>query len=148
MGEAASKGEGWREDPERKGGPAMSSSTEYMSTEKRNGQRAAILTGLTAAGGTGAALALARRARRRKRSPAHRAQAMVKKLPDRTRSLPGEAKKLSGQWAKDVSSRMEKMEEQQWRLWGVAAVAITWFLVRMAELRQLRKMNRILISRA
>jgi hypothetical protein len=27
-------------------------------------------------------------------------------------------------------------------------VAITWFLVRMAELRQLRKMNRILISRA
>jgi hypothetical protein len=126
----------------------MSSSTDHMNTERRNGQRTAILTGLTAAGGTGAALALARRARRRKRSAAERAQAMARDLPDRARRLPGEAKKVSGRWAKDMSSRMDRMEEQQWRLWGLAAVVATWFLVRMAEVRQLRKMNRILISRA
>jgi len=113
-------------------------STEYLSTEKRNGQRTRLLTGLTAAGGTGAALALARRSRRRKRSAAERAQAAAKKLPDR-------AKELSDQWSKGVSS---KMEEPEWRLWGLAGLAITWFLVRMAEVRQLRKMNRILISRA
>ncbi len=116
----------------------MRDSTEYVSTEKRNGQRTKLLTGLTAAGGTGAALALARRSRRRKRSAAERAQAVAKKLPDR-------AKELSDQWAKDLSS---KVEEQEWRLWGLAALVLTWFLVRMAEVRQLRKMNRILISRA
>ena len=49
------------------------------------------------------------------------------------------------QWTKGVSS---KMDEPEWRLWGLAALALTWFLVRMAEVRQLRKMNRILISRA
>lgn len=114
----------------------MRDSTEYMNTEKRNGQRTALLTGLTAAGGTGAAVALARRARRRKRSAAERAQAAARKLP-------GQAKKLSDQWSKGISSRMEAPE---WRLWGLAAVAMTWFLVRMAEIRQLRRMNRILIS--
>jgi hypothetical protein len=119
-----------------------------MDTEKRNGQRTAIITGLTAAGGTGAALALARRARRRRRSTAERAQAMAKKLPEQAKRFPGRARKVSGQWAKDMSSRMERMEEQQWRMWGLAAVVLTWFLVRMAEVRQLRKMNRILISRA
>jgi ElaB/YqjD/DUF883 family membrane-anchored ribosome-binding protein len=123
----------------------MSSSTDYLSTEKRNGQRTALLKGLTAAGGTGAALVLARRARRRKRSAAERAQAMAKGLPDRARKLPDQAKKLSEQWAKSASSRVE---EQEWRVWGVAALVATWFLVRMAEVRQLRKMNRILMSRA
>lgn len=121
----------------------MRDSTEYMETEKRNGQRTALLTGLTAAGGTGAALALARRARRRKRSAADRAQAVAKNLPDRARRLPGQAKKLSDQWSKGISSRME---EPEWRLWGLVAMAFTWFLVRMAEVRQLRRMNRILIS--
>jgi ElaB/YqjD/DUF883 family membrane-anchored ribosome-binding protein len=123
----------------------MSSSTDHLSTEKRNGQRAALLKGLTAAGGTGAALVLARRARRRKSSAAERAQAMAKGLPDRARKLPDQAKKLSEQWANSASSRVE---EQGWRVWGVAALVATWFLVRMAEVRQLRKMNRILMSRA
>ncbi|HEY3211311.1 MAG TPA: hypothetical protein VGL18_16275 [Actinomycetota bacterium] len=121
----------------------MRDSTEYMNTEKRNGQRTALLTGLTAAGGTGAAVALARRARRRKRSAAERAQAAARKLPGQAKKLPGQAKKLSDQWSKGISSRMEAPE---WRLWGLAAVAMTWFLVRMAEIRQLRRMNRILIS--
>jgi hypothetical protein len=121
----------------------MRDSTDYMDTEKRNGQRTALLTGLTAAGGTGAALALARRARKRKRSTAERAQAAAKKLPDRAKRLPGQAKKLSDQWSKGISSRME---EPEWRLWGLAALAVTWFLVRMTEVRQLRRMNRILIS--
>jgi len=115
----------------------MRDSTEYVSTEKRNGQRTKLLTGLTAAGGTGAALALARRSRKRKRSAAERAQVVAKKLPHR-------AKELSGQLSKGVSS---KMEDAEWRLWGLAGLALTWFLVRMAEVRQLRKMNRILISR-
>lgn len=125
----------------------MSDSTAYMDT-KRNGQRAAIITGLTAAGGTGAALVLARRARRRRRSPAERAQAMARELPGRARKIPGRAKNVSRQWTKDVSARMEKMDEQQWRVWGLAAVAAAWFLLRMAEVRQLRKMNKVLISRA
>lgn len=123
----------------------MRDSTEYMNTEKRNGQRTALLTGLTAAGGTGAALALARRARRRNRSAAERAQAAARRLPDRAKKLPAQAKKLSDQWSKGVSS---KLEEPDWRLWGLAGLVITWFLVRMSEVRQLRKMNRILISRA
>jgi hypothetical protein len=116
----------------------VGNSTQYLNTEKRNGQRGALLTGVTAVGGTGAALALARRARRRRRSSAERAQAAAKKLPDR-------AKELSGQWTKDLSSRME---EREWQVWGLAALVFTWFLVRMAEIRQLRKMNRILITRA
>jgi hypothetical protein len=117
----------------------MRDSTEFMETEKRNGQRSALIKGLTAAGGTGAALALARRSRKRKRSAAERAQAAAKKLPDR-------AKELSDQWTKDLSSRVSNMEERQLRLWGLAALAFTWFVVRMAEVRQLKRMNRILIS--
>jgi hypothetical protein len=116
----------------------MSNSTDYLSTERRNGQRAALLKGLTAAGGTGAALVLARRARNRKRSATERAQEAAKRLPDRARQLPD-------QWARSAAARME---EQEWRVWGLAALAATWLLLRFAEVRQLRKMNRILISRA
>ena len=105
-------------------------------TERGNGQRTALLKGLTAAGGTGAALALARRSRRRKRSAAERAQAAARTLPNR-------ARRLSGEWAKDISS---KMDDRQWQVWGLAALAFTWLLVRMAEIRQLKKMNRILVS--
>jgi hypothetical protein len=125
----------------------MTSATGYTGTERRNGQRTAIITGLTAAGGTGALL-LARRARRRRKSPGERAQAMAKKLPNRARRLPSQARDVSRRWTKDVGARMGKVEEQQWRMWGIAAVVVTWMLLRMAEVRQLRKMNRVLISRA
>jgi hypothetical protein len=123
----------------------MSNSTDYLSTERRNGQRAALLKGLTVAGGSGAALILARRARNRKRSATERAQEAAKRLPDRARQLPDQAKTLSEQWVRSASARME---EQEWRVWGLAALVATWFLFRFAEVRQLRRMNRILISRA
>jgi hypothetical protein len=107
----------------------MTDMTERMNVGRQNGQRAALLTGLTAAGGTGAALVLARRARRRKRSVSERAQAA--------------ARQTSGRLAKSISSRLE---EPDWRLWGLAGLALAWFLVRMAELRQLRRMARALIA--
>jgi hypothetical protein len=110
----------------------MGDMTDRMSVEKRNGQRKAVLTGLTAAGGTGAALVFARRARRRKRSAAERVQVAAKELPARL--------------SRSVSSRWEQPE---WRLWGLAGLALAWFIVRMAELRQLRRMARALVvSRA
>jgi hypothetical protein len=123
----------------------MSNSTDYLSTEGRNGQRTALLKGLTAAGGTGAALLLARRARNRKRSATARAQEAAKRLPDRAKQLPDQAKTMSEQWVRSASARME---EQEWRVWGLAALVATWLLFRFAEVRQLRKMNRILMSRA
>lgn len=117
----------------------MRDSTEFMETEKRNGQRSALIKGLTAAGGTGAALALARRSRKRNRSAKERAEAAARNLPDKARVL-------SGQLTKGVSSKMSRMEDQEWRVLGLAALAFTWLLVRLAEIRQLRRMNRILIS--
>jgi hypothetical protein len=107
----------------------MADMTERMSIEKGNGQRTALLTGLTAAGGTGAALVLARRARRRKRSTAQRMQAVAIEYPSR--------------FAKTASSRLQ---DPEWRLWGLAGIAVAWFVVRMAELRQLRRMARALVA--
>lgn len=50
-------------------------------------------------------------------------------------------------WAGDMEERISAVvEEGTWRPWA-AAMAGAWFLFRMAELRQLRRMNMALVRR-
>ena len=92
------------------------------------------LVGLAVGGGaSGAAFWFAvRKVRGRKKAKEKErpVQAVVQVLPER--------------WAETLSG---KLEDGQWKQWaGIAAGA--WFLLRMAELRQLRKMNRTMIATA
>jgi hypothetical protein len=100
-----------------------------MDLERHDG-RAPWVAGLAAAGATGTALLLARRRRKKERpieSAQRRAKEMAQNLPDR--------------WADTVS---ERMDDAKWRIWAVTAAGLAYMLFRMAELRQLRRLNRSL----
>ena len=56
--------------------------------------------------------------------------------------VPAVVQVLPEEWADRLSSAVE---EGQWKVWGGAIVAL-WVLLRLAELRQLRRMNRVLIT--
>jgi hypothetical protein len=64
---------------------------------------------------------------RKKKVDKDRAQAVVQVVPEA--------------WAERVS---DALDEGQWRMWLGAAAAV-WLLVRLTELRQLRRMNRALV---
>jgi len=68
-----------------------------------------------------------RRGRRKKTEP-ERVQTVVQIFPE--------------EWAERFSGAIE---EGQWRLWAGATAAV-WLLLRLSELRQLRRMNRLLIT--
>ena len=59
--------------------------------------------------------------------------------PDRVQTV---IQVLPEEWAERISGAVE---EGQWRLWA-GAVAAVWLLLRLTELRQLRRMNRVLIT--
>jgi hypothetical protein len=107
----------------------MAETASTMDIERHDG-RAPWVAGLAAAGATGTALLLARRRRKREKPVdrvQHRAAEMAQNLPDR--------------WADTVS---ERMDDTKWRIWAVTAAGLAWLLFRMAEMRQLRRMNRSL----
>ena len=92
------------------------------------------LVGVAVGGGAaGSAFWFAVRRMKKKRSGAkakeevQRVQAVVQVLPE--------------QWAKTLS---EAMEDGRWKSWAGAAAGV-WVLLRLAELRQLRRMNRLAI---
>jgi len=89
--------------------------------------------GLAVGGGAGGtlfwfAVRRARGRKRAKRGDKPQVQAVVKVLPE--------------EWATNVTKALEGAE---WRQWGAMALG-AWVLVRLAELRQLRRMNRTLLS--
>jgi hypothetical protein len=59
--------------------------------------------------------------------------------PDRVQTV---VQVLPEKWAERVSGAME---EGQWKLWA-GAIAAVWLLLRLTELRQLRRMNRVLLT--
>lgn len=71
---------------------------------------------------------LARRARRRRRANGPRVEAVVQVLPER--------------WAERLG---EAIERGRWRGW-VGAAAGAWLMLRLAEVRQLRRLNRSLLA--
>ena len=92
------------------------------------------LVGMAVGGGLGGTVFwfLVRRARKNKRAKKAEAQvqAVVNVLPER--------------WAEAVSDAVETGE---WKNWALAAGGL-WLVFRLAELRQLRKVNNALLSRA
>jgi len=62
-----------------------------------------------------------------------------KVAPDRVQTV---VQVLPEEWADRVSGAMD---DGRWKLW-VGAIAAVWLLLRLAELRQLRRMNRVLIT--
>lgn len=88
------------------------------------------LVGMVVGGGLGATAFLftVRRLRnRRKKAPETQVQAVINVLPE------GMAERIS-----------EVIENGRWRQWAGLAVGV-WLVVRLAELRQLRRMNRALV---
>ena len=59
--------------------------------------------------------------------------------PDRVQTV---VQVLPGEWAERVSGAME---DGGWKVWA-GAIAAVWLLLRLTELRQLRRMNRVLIT--
>jgi hypothetical protein len=59
--------------------------------------------------------------------------------PDRVQAV---VQVLPEEWADRVS---RAVEEGRWKVWGGAIVGL-WLLLRLAELRQLRRTNRVLIT--
>ncbi len=59
--------------------------------------------------------------------------------PDRVQTV---VQILPEKWAERVPGALE---EGQWKLWA-GAIAAVWLLLRLTELRQLRRMNRVLIT--
>jgi hypothetical protein len=92
------------------------------------------LVGMVVGGGVGATvflLALRRMRRRKKeRAPETQVQAVINVLPE------GVAERIS-----------DAIEDGRVRQWAAAAAGI-WMLLRLAELRQLRRMNRLAFVRA
>ena len=92
------------------------------------------LIGLAVGGGVGGALFwfTVRRARKRRKvakaAEAARVQAVVQVLPE--------------EWAEKVA---DFFEDDRWKGWAAAGVG-AWALFRLAELRQLRRMNRSLLA--
>jgi hypothetical protein len=68
------------------------------------------------------------RGKRKRKAEPDRVQTVVQVLPE--------------EWADRVSGAIE---EGQWRVWA-GAIAAIWLLLRLTELRQLRRMNRVLIN--
>jgi Protein of unknown function (DUF3618) len=71
----------------------------------------------------------ARRRRKQEKARKEAVQAVVQVVPDR--------------WAEAVSDAMER---GTWKAWAGAAAGL-WVLFRLAELRQLRRMNRVMVTR-
>lgn len=91
------------------------------------------LVGVAVGGGIGGAAFwfAAKRFRRKKvekKAQERPVQAVVNVLPER--------------WAETLS---EKLEDDRWKPWA-AAIGGAWLLFRLAELRQLRRMNRSLVA--
>ncbi|MDQ3991328.1 MAG: hypothetical protein M3245_03330 [Actinomycetota bacterium] len=102
----------------------------------RQARMAKKVAGLAIGGGIGGTLfwmGMRRvRSRRRKTAAAHAVQTVVQSLP--------------GDWAEKVADRVkDRMEDSSWRQW-LAAGAGMWLVFRLAELRQMRKMNQALIA--
>jgi hypothetical protein len=98
-----------------------------------NGRRTALLTGLTAAGGGGSVWLIARRARKRRQKAADRT---ARQAANRVQEM---AQGLPEQWFDLVR---ERLDDERWRIWALTVAVATWVLLRMAELRQLRRLNR------
>lgn len=92
------------------------------------------LVGLAVGGGVGGTLfwfgVRRLKKRREKKKVEAPVQAVVNVLPER--------------WAERVNDALEDGEWKQWAAVGAGA----WLLLRLAELRQLRKTNRLLLARA
>jgi len=92
------------------------------------------LVGMVVGGGIGATALMftVRRLRKRKKQkiPETQVQAVINVLPE------GVAERIS-----------EAIEDGRWRQWAGLALG-AWAVVRLAELRQLRKMNRALLVKA
>ena len=95
--------------------------------------RRAVLPIAGAVVATGAAVLIIRGVRRRSR-----ARAAAQRFPARIigRVLPGRSGK----------ARSKTSEDDRWKLWALAAGGV-WTAVRLAELRQLRRLNRTLVVR-
>jgi hypothetical protein len=108
---------------------------ETLQEPSANGRRTALLKGLTAAaGGGGSVWLIARRARkRRQRKAADRA---ARQTVSRVQEI---AQRLPDQWSETVT---ERLEDERWRIWALTIAVAAWVLFRMAELRQLRRLNR------
>jgi hypothetical protein len=113
---------------------------ETMQAPSSNGRRTALTTGLTAAGGGGAVWLMARRARKRhQRKAAERAaRQTVNRVQDMARDLPE-------RWSETVT---ERLDDERWRIWAVTFAVLAWVIFRMAELRQLRRLNRAMAPAA
>ncbi len=110
--------------------------TELREFEDRISDRAptarrAVLPIAGAVVATGAALLVVRGVRRRAK-----ARAAARRFPARIigRVLPGRI------------AKSKTFEDERWKLWAVAAGGV-WTAVRLAELRQLRRLNRTLVVR-
>ena len=100
----------------------------------QDGRRAALIRGLTAAGGGGTVLLIARRARKRRQRRA--AEEAARKTVSKVQRV---AQQLPEQWSETVTDRLE---DERWRIWAATFAVLAWVLFRMAELRQLRRLNR------
>jgi hypothetical protein len=110
------------------------SMSETMHEPSANGRRTALLTGLTAAGGGGSVWLIARRARKRRQRKA--AKRAARQTVTRVQEI---AQRLPDQWSEKVT---ERLEDERWRIWALTIAVAAWVLFRMAELRQLRRLNR------
>ncbi|MGH2573540.1 MAG: hypothetical protein ACRDGU_08700 [Actinomycetota bacterium] len=107
----------------------MSDTASAVDLQKQNG-RSGWVKGLAAGGAGGTVLLLARRARKRRK------EKTVERVQRRAKDM---AQNLPDQWADTVAKRMD---DTRWQIWAATAAALAWVLFRMAELRQLRRMNR------
>jgi hypothetical protein len=108
----------------------MADTASAMDLHRQNG-RSAWIKGLAAGGAGGTVLLLARRARKRKKE-----EKAVERVQRKAKDM---AQNLPDQWADTVAKRMD---DTRWQIWAATAAALAWVLFRMAELRQLRRMNR------
>jgi hypothetical protein len=99
--------------------------------------------GIAASGGAAATVAmfLIRRRRRKKREEEEEARAVILARPAPVNAV---VQVLPEDWADRVR---ERLEEGRWKPW-VAGAAALFVMFRLAELRQLRRMNRILVRPA
>jgi len=108
--------------------------SETMESSNADGRRTALLKGLTAAGGGGTVWLIARRAKKRRQRKA--AERSARQTVSRVQAI---AQRLPEQWSQAVS---ERLDDQRWRIWALTAAVVAWVLLRMAEVRQLRRLNR------
>jgi hypothetical protein len=55
------------------------------------------------------------------------------------------AQRLPDQWSETVT---ERLEDKRWRIWALTSAVVAWVVFRMAELRQLRRLNRAMAPAA